>query len=156
MHGSRANNENELSSYGERAQSILTLYDRLRYRLLPYIYSMAARTTFDGYTPMRALVFDFRNGPKALNVNDEFMFGPSILVAPVTDSGADSREVYLPEGADWYDFWTGKQLSGGSTIIRQTPLEIMPLYVRAGTILPMGPESDYSDEYPSAPITLRI
>ncbi|HYK37295.1 TIM-barrel domain-containing protein [Alloacidobacterium sp.] len=156
VHGTRSNHENELWSYGEQAQSILTLYDRLRYRLLPYIYSLAARTTLDGYTPMRALAFDFRSDPKALDINDEFMFGPSILVAPVTRAGAASREVYLPGHEDWYDFWTGERLSGGQEVNRQTPLQTMPLYVRSGTILPLGPESEYSDEFPGGPITLRI
>lgn len=156
VHGTRTNKENELWSYGKQAQSILTLYDRLRYRMLPYIYSMAARTTFDGYTPMRALAFDFRSDPKALDISDEFMFGPAILIAPVTEAGAASREVYLPSGANWYDFWTGDRVAGGESIQRQTPIQTMPLYVRAGTILPLGPESEYADQYPQAPITLRV
>jgi alpha-D-xyloside xylohydrolase len=156
VHGTRTNNQNELWSYGANAQIILTLYDRLRYRLLPYIYSTAARTTFDGYTPMRALAFDFRTDRKALDINDEFMFGPSILVAPVTEAGAVSREVYLPAGANWYDFWTGAQVAGGEKVTRKTPLKIMPLYVRAGSILPLGPESDYSNQHPDDAITLRI
>lgn len=156
VHGTRTNHQNELWSYGEKAQSILTLYDRLRYRLLPYIYAMAARTTFDGYTPMRALAFDFRTDPKALDISNEFMFGPSILVAPVTKAGAVSREVYLPAGANWYDFWTGAQVAGGEKVDRKTPLKIMPLYVRAGSILPLGPESDYSDQHPDGAIKLRI
>ncbi|MGH9586553.1 MAG: glycoside hydrolase family 31 protein [Acidobacteriaceae bacterium] len=156
VHGTRANNQNELWSYGERAQNILTLYDRLRYRLLPYIYSLAARTTFDGYTPMRALAFDFRTDPKALDISNEFMFGPSILVAPVTEAGAKSREVYLPKGANWFDFWTGAPAQGGQKITRATPLKIMPLYVRAGSIVPMGPELEYSNQHPDGAITLRI
>jgi|SRR5579862_269713 len=155
-HGSRANNQNELWSYGPEAQRILTLYDRLRYRLLPYIYTLGARTTFESYTPMRALPFDFREDPKALDINDEFLFGPSVLVAPVTDAGAASRHVYLPAGTDWYDFWTGQRTVGGQEVERATPLDVMPLYVRAGSIVPMGPESEYSDQHPDGQIELRI
>ena len=156
VHGVRVNNQNELWSYGENAQAILTLYDRLRYRLLPYIYTLAHQTTTEGYTPMRALAFDFLQDPKALDISDEFMDGPSLLVAPVTDAGAISRRVYLPAGAEWYDFWTGERTTGGREVNRQTPLAIMPLYVRAGTILPMGPESEYSNQHPDAPVELRI
>ena len=156
VHGTRTNGENELWSYGPQAQAILTLYDRLRYRLLPYIYTTAARTTFDGYTPMRALAFDFLDDPKALDIADEFLFGPSLLVAPVTDAGAESREVYLPAGASWYDFWTGEMLPGGQNINRSAPLNVLPLYVRAGSIVPLGPESEYTNQHPDGVIELRI
>ena len=156
VHGVRINHQNELWSYGEKAQAILTLYDRLRYRLLPYIYALADKTTTEGYTPMRALAFDFPQDSKALDISDEFMFGPSLLVAPVADAGATSRRVYLPAGADWYDFWTGKRTAGGQQVNRETPMEIMPLYVRAGSILPMGPESEYTNQHPDAPVELRI
>jgi alpha-D-xyloside xylohydrolase len=155
-HGARKDNQNELWSFGPQAQSILTLYDRLRYRLLPYIYAVAAMTTYNSYTPMRALAFDFREDPKALDTSDEFMFGPSLLVAPVTEAGAFSRTVYLPRDTDWYDFWTGERLRGGQSIARPTPLDVMPLYVRAGSILPLGPEQEYVDEHPGTPLELRI
>jgi alpha-D-xyloside xylohydrolase len=153
-HGARP--QNELWSYGARAQKILTLYDRLRYRLMPYIYTMAARTTFDSYTPMRALVFDFPSDPRAVGISNEYMFGPAILVAPVTRQGARSRNVYLPKGTDWYDFWTGQRYTGGQVIHRAAPLGTLPLYVRAGSILPMGPEEQYTGQHPHAPIVLRI
>jgi alpha-D-xyloside xylohydrolase len=153
-HGARQHNE--LWSYGPQAQEILTKYDRLRYRLMPYIYSLAARTTMEGYTPMRALAFDFPGDEKAIDLPDEFMFGPSLLVAPVTYPGATSRDVYLPKGADWYDYWTGKRVAGGQTIHRDAPIAVLPLYVRAGTILPLGPEEEYTGEHPGAPIELRI
>ena len=156
VHGTRTNNQNELWAYGESAQSILALYDRLRYRMIPYIYTLAARTTFDGYTPMRALAFDFRSDHDSLDVSDEFMLGPSLLVAPVTDAGASERSVYLPAGTDWYDFWTGHRQAGGERIRRQTPLLIMPLYVRAGTILPLGPEIEFTGQHPDAPVELRV
>jgi alpha-D-xyloside xylohydrolase len=156
VHGFRKGNQNELWSYGPAAQKILTRYDQLRYRLLPYNYTLAAQTTFDGYTPMRALPFDFRTDPKALDIGDEFMFGPSLLVAPVTDEGSTQRSVYLPKGAKWYDFWTGVRHSGGRNINRLAPLSILPLYVRAGSILPLGPEETYSDQFPEKPLELRI
>ncbi len=153
-HGARESNE--LWSYGPEAQKILTLYDRLRYRLMPYIYTMAARTTLDGYTPMRALVFDFPSDPQALDISNEYMFGPSLLVAPVTAAGAASRDVYLPRGTDWYDFWTGQRYAGGRIVHRAVTLATLPLFVRAGSIVPMGPEEEYTGEYPDAPIELRI
>jgi alpha-D-xyloside xylohydrolase len=153
-HGARKTNE--LWSYGPRAQEILTYYDKLRYRLLPYIYSLAWDVTSGGYTPMRALVMDFPTDPKALEVDDEFMFGPAILVNPVTHAGATSRSVYLPAGASWYDFWTGASLKGGQAVVAAAPLETMPLYVRAGSIVPMGPELQYTGEKAADPIELRI
>lgn len=156
VHGTRTNNENELWSDGPQAQSILALYDHLRYRLFPYIYTLAARTTFEGYTPMRALAFDFRTDGAALSISNEFMLGPSLLAAPVTKAGAESRDVYLPGGVDWYDFWTGECTKGGQTISRATPLAVMPVYVRAGSIVPMGPELEYSSQKPADPIDLRI
>ncbi len=147
---------NELWSYGASAQAILTRYDNLRYRLLPYIYSLAWKTTSEGYTPMRALVMDFPDDRKALNVSDEFMFGPALLVNPVTEAGAVTRSVYLPAGTSWYDFWTGTLLKGGQLTNAAAPLETIPLYVRAGSIVPMGPELQYTGEKPADPIELRI
>ncbi len=155
-HGARENNQNELWSFGGQAQEILTRYDRLRYRLMPYIYMLAGRTTHEGYTPMRALAFDFASDSKAIDISDEFMLGPSLLVAPVTEEGATSRQVYLPKGTDWYDFWTGERIAGGQTIDRAAPLSVLPLYVRAGSILTLGPEEEYTGEHPSAPTELRI
>lgn len=153
-HGARK--ANELWSYGRKAQDILTHYDKLRYRLLPYIYSTARRVTSEGYTPMRALVMDFPADANVLNVVDQFMFGPALLVSPVTNPAATSRNVYLPAGSAWYDFWTGAKLQGGQTIKAAAPLETIPLYVRAGSILPMGPELQYTSEKPADPIELRI
>ena len=156
VHGTRTNNQNELWSYGRHAQEILTLYDRLHYRLLPYTYTLAARTTLESYTPMRALAFDFAADPNSLDINDEFMLGSSLMVAPVTEAGAVNRSVYLPANTKWYDFWTGGRLQGGKRVFRRTPLSIMPLYVRAGSILPLGPEVQYAGEKPDAPVELRI
>ncbi len=155
VHGTRSPDENELWSYGPDAQAILVNFDRLRYRLLPYIYSLAWKTTSEAYTPMRPLVMDFRGDERAQNIGDQFMFGPAFLVNPVTDPAATSRQLYLPD-AKWYDFWTGSTLAGGHTINAIAPLERLPLYVRAGSILPFGPDQEWSTEKSADPIELRI
>ena len=155
VHGTRSNDQNELWSYGGDAQKILTSYDRLRYRLMPYIYSIAWMVTSASYTPMRALAMDFPSDPRALNVGDQFMFGPALLVNPVTEPAADTRRMYLPKTI-WYDFWTGQKQGGGSTIMTSAPLDRIPLYVRAGSIIPMGPDVQYASEKPDDPIELRV
>jgi len=155
VHGTRNPDENELWSYGPDAQTILVNFDRLRYRMLPYIYSLAWKTTSEAYTPMRPLVMDFRADQRAQNTGDQFMFGPAFLVNPVTDPAATTRQVYLPD-AKWYDFWTGATVAGGHTINAVAPLERIPLYVRAGSILPLGPDEEWATEKPADPIELRI
>ena len=154
VHGTRVPNVNELWSSGPAAQKILTSFDRLRYRLMPYIYSLAWMVTNDGYTPMRPLVMDFRDDLRAQNTGNQFMYGPAIMVNPVTHKGATSREVYLPAGK-WYDFWTGNSVEGATVLDAAAPLDRIPLYVRAGSILPMGPDVQYSTEK-ADPIELRI
>jgi len=131
-------------------------FDLLRYRLLPYVYSLAGRVTQAHGTMMRALVMDFAEDPKALGIGDQFMFGPAFLVNPVTSPGARSRPVYLPSGTRWYDFWTGEALSGGRTIEAPAPYERLPLYVRAGSIVPFGPELQYTDEKSADPLVLWV
>jgi alpha-D-xyloside xylohydrolase len=155
VHGTRNPSQNELWSYGPEAQKILVDYDTLRYRLMPYIYSEAWRVTSEHYTIMRPLVMDWRTDARAQNTADEFLFGPSILVNPVYIQGAASRTVYLPK-ATWYDFWTGEKLEGEQTIQAAAPLEKLPLYVRAGSILPLGPTMEWTTEKPEDPIELRI
>jgi alpha-D-xyloside xylohydrolase len=105
---------------------------------------------------MRALVMDFPDDRKALGITDEFMFGPALLVNPVTEAGAVTRGVYLPAQANWYDFWTGTLLKGGQLTNAAAPLDTIPLYVRAGSIVPMGPELQYTGEKPADPVELRI
>jgi len=155
VHGTRHPDENELWSYGSDAQKILVNFDRLRYRLLPYIYSLAWKTTSDGYTPMRPLVMDFRTDVRADNIGDQFMYGPAFLVNPVTEPAANARSLYLPQ-AKWYNFWDGTSLEGGRAIDAPAPIDRLPLYVRAGSILPMGPEMEWSNEKPEDPIELRV
>jgi alpha-D-xyloside xylohydrolase len=155
VHGTRSNpDENELWSYGPESK-ILFQYDDLRYRLLPYIYSLAWKVTSESYTPMRPLVMDFRDDVNAQNVGDQFMYGPAFLVNPVTEQGATQRRIYLPKGK-WYDFWTGAKVEGGKFADVPAPLERMPLYVRAGSIIPMAPEEEYSNQKPADPIELRV
>lgn len=104
---------------------------------------------------MRGLVMDFRSDARVYNVGDEFMFGPALLVAPVTKPGASSREVYLPSGTNWTDFWTGKTLAGGSKVEAEAPISAEPLFVRAGSIIPYGPKIEYASEM-NDPIELRV
>jgi len=131
-------------------------FDNLRYALFPYIYSVAGAVTQDGSTMMRPLVMDFRNDPTARELTDEYMFGPAFLVSPVTEYKARSRQVYLPAGSDWYDFWTGRSAKGGQTVAADAPLDRLPLYMRAGSIVPVGPEQQYIGEKRDAPIALYV
>ena len=131
-------------------------FDNLRYRLLPYIYSLAGQVTQNGGTIMRPLVMDFREDAKARNITDQFMFGPAFLVNPVTTYKARTRSVYLPNATAWYDFWTGASFASGQTINAPAPYETMPLYIKAGSIIPFGPELQYTNEKAADPITLFV
>jgi len=155
VHGTRSTNQNELWSYGADAQKILVAYDTLRYRLLPYIYSLAWMTTSQGYTPMRGLVMDFRTDARTASIGDQFLFGPAFLVSPVTDPGANTRRTYLPK-AKWYDFWTGAAVEGPRTFDASAPIEKLPLFVRSGSIVPMGPEKEWSIEKAEDPLEIRV
>ena len=135
-HGSRR--FNEVWSYGKQAEPILEKYLRLRYELMPYIYSLGYQTWKTGAPFMRALPLDFPDDPKVVDLRDEYMFGPAFLVAPVTEQGATRREVYLPAGADWFNYWTNERIHGGQTVIAQAPIDTIPLFVRAGSIVPLG------------------
>ena len=146
-------------------KSILLNYDNLRYRLLPYIYSLAWKVTNEGYTIMRSLAFDFPDDDAIKSIPDQYMFGPAFMVNPVTKSLYNlsnsqdikkTRKVYLPKMSDWYDFWTGKLINGGQTIDADAPIETIPLYVRAGSIIPMGPYLQYATEKAADPIEIRV
>lgn len=154
-HGHRANNENEVFSYGP-ATPTLVRYDKLRYRLLPYIYSLAWQVTSHDSTIMRPLVMDWRTDPNVWNIGDQFMFGPELMVSPVTRKGATSRSVYLPASPAWYDFWTGMKITGQHRVEASAPIDRIPLYVRAGSILPLGPQVEWAGQKPSDPIELRV
>lgn len=141
--------------FGPQAEEILVKYIRLRYRLLPYIYSLAWRVHSEGYTVMRHLAMDFPDDREALEIDDEFMFGPHVLVAPVTTPSTWEREVYLPRGL-WYDFWTGKLHCGGRYVTAHSPLDTIPLFVKAGAILPLAPPSVKSAVEKFNEIELRV
>jgi len=143
-------------NWDAKTKATLLNYDNLRYRLLPYLYSLAWKVTNEGYTIMRSLAFDFRNDPAINSIPDQYMFGPAFLVNPVTEPGKKSRRVYLPESTIWFDFWTGEQLTGGQTIIAPAPVETIPLYIKAGSIVPMGPFLQYATEKPADPLEIRI
>ncbi len=154
-HGHRSNNTNEIFSYGPQVPTLIE-YDKLRYRMLPYIYSLAWRVTHDDYTIMRPLVMGWRTNEKVRDIGDEYLFGPSILVLPVDEQGVVTRRGYLPPAPGWYDFWTGRRWVGDQKILAQAPLNRIPLFIKAGSILPLGPEREYAMESPDAPLTLRI
>jgi alpha-D-xyloside xylohydrolase len=161
---------------GERVYETLVKYLRLRYRLLPYIYSLAGQVTHRDYTLLRALPFDFRQDPHTYNITDQYMFGPAFLVSPVTQpmyyaaqstplEGVETtRPVYLPAaGRDnaaerlyWYNFWTGERQAGGQTIRAAAPLEILPLFVRAGSIVPVGPATQFAGDEHDAPLEIWV
>jgi alpha-D-xyloside xylohydrolase len=152
-------------NWDTNTKSVLLKYDNLRYRLMPYIYSLSWKVTHEAYTILRALAFDFRTDASINDIRDQYMFGPAFMVNPVTEQmysltgsvpAEKTRKVYLPKAADWYDFWTGKNITGGRTIDAPAPIETLPLYIRAGSIIPMGPFLQYATEKPADPIELRI
>jgi alpha-D-xyloside xylohydrolase len=136
IHGERKHTE--IWAYGPQAEMILARYDRLRYRLIPYLYSLAWHTYQTGAPFMRALWMDFPHDPKVATIGNEYMLGPDFLVAPVTTQGQIRKQVYLPAGTDWYDYWTNTRLSGGQTVTVAAPIDRIPVFVRAGSILPLG------------------
>ena len=163
----------EFGAPGEPVYDAIEKTIRLRYALLPYIYSVAHEVTAADGTFQRALVMDFPADKAVWEINDEFLFGHELLVAPVVHaqytpekvafddtpvdfSAARSTQVYLPKGCDWYDFASGERLKGGRTVTRETHLDSVPLYVRAGAILPLGPDVQYTNEKPWDDLEIRV
>jgi alpha-D-xyloside xylohydrolase len=171
-HGTDAPREiYQFGQKGDKIYNTIEKYINLRYTLLPYIYTTSWDVTKHQSTMTRALVMDFAADKQALDINDEYMFGKSILVAPVTQpmynklqdsikvedySEVKSKAVYLPNGTDWYDFWTGEKMNGGQTIHKNTPIDIIPLYIKAGSILPLGPKVQYAIEKKWDTLEIRI
>jgi len=151
----RDNPGKEMWQFPPETEKILIDYDNLRYHLLPYIYSVAWKVTSENDTMMRGLVIDFRNDPKVYAIPDQYLFGPALMVSPVTQEGAQSRKVYLPASTTWTDFWTGQTTPGGQTVDAAAQIQTLPLYVRAGSILPYGPKVQYSAEA-ADPLELRV
>lgn len=141
---------------GSPAYSSILYYMKLRYRLMPYVYSLLGAVHFNDYTLMRGLPMDFPGDSNVTDLYDQWMFGPAFMPCPVYEYKARSREVYLPECEGWYDFYDGTFLPGGRTMVAQAPYERVPLYVRAGSIVPFGPEIQWSDEKPADPIDLYV
>ena len=168
------NTPREIYQFGKKgywAYDVQEKYINLRYRLLPYIYSQSWCVTSKGASVIRGLVMDFPTDTTALNVANQYMFGPSLLVTPVSEalyswqngklwesdfSTTKSTSVYLPESQGWFDFWTGEKYTGGKHVLKQTPMDILPLYVKAGSIIPMGPTMQYATEKKADPIELRV
>lgn len=161
----------EIYRFGQRgtwAFDAIEKFIRLRYRLLPYLYATAWRVHSDGDTFMRPLFMDFPTDTQACTLDDQYLFGRSFLVAPVTHamyvgkdhkvdmSHTQAKEVYLPAGTSWYDFWTGQHTEGGKTVRRAAPIDIMPLYVKAGSIVPIGPDVQYAAEKDWSQLELRV
>jgi alpha-D-xyloside xylohydrolase len=148
--------ETEPWKYGQTVEDNIRKMLNLRYRLLPYIYSDAWQVTKNGSTMMRPMIMDFSGDTAALNCQYEFMFGKNILVAPVTEPDVHQCNVYLPNTTDWYDFWTGDKFTGGQKIIKETPLDIIPLYIKAGSLLPFGQKVQFAAEKKWDNLEIRI
>lgn len=146
----------EMWIMGDESFRIQKRYDELRYRLSPYIYSLAGKVTLDNYTIMRPLLMDFREDRQTHQIYDQYMFGPALMVCPVLEPGITSREVYLPVGYDWYDYWTNERLVGGCPVQRDTPIDHIPILVRSGSILPSGDVMQYTDEKRPEHLTISV
>lgn len=145
-----------LSPVDHPAYQSMLYYAKLRYRLIPYIYSLAGMVTQKDYTIMRALAMDFGGDSNVLNIGDQYMFGPSLLVNPVTEYRARTRMVYLPAGTGWYHLKSGVFYQGGQTIQAEAPYGDIPVFVKEGSILPCGPETQYTDQKPADPVRLLV
>jgi alpha-glucosidase len=141
--------------FGEQVESICREYIGLRYRLMPYLYSLFYEAHVTGIPILRSLIMEYPQDRNVYNVCDQFLFGSSLLVAPIYRPGVTTRSVYLPEGV-WYDYWTGERLEGGKSVLAHAPLETMPLYVKAGAIIPEQTLRQHTGESTAEPILLQI
>ncbi len=144
VHGT--NYPKEMWRFGRDTQNILVAYDRLRYHLFPYIYSTSWKVSHENYSMLRGLAMDFREDSAVHNISDQFLFGPAIMVNPVTSANSVTREVYLPSGSRWFDIWTGKSFAGGQDIVANASIDTMPLFVKSGSIIPYGPAIQHANE----------
>ncbi len=154
-HAQRDGYDHEPWRFGTYYEDIIRKYLKLRYRLLPFLYTTLEEAHRTGVPVFRPLLLNYQTDANTLDIDDEFMIGTDLLVAPILKQGATSRRVYLPAGI-WYDYWTNRQIAGGHMIDADAPLETVPLYVRGGAIIPMGPEMNYVGEKPTDPITFEI
>jgi alpha-glucosidase len=154
-HAQRDAYDHEPWRFGTYYEDIIRKYLKLRYSFLPFLYSVLEEAHRTGVPIFRPLLLNYQSDANTLNIDDEFMVGGDLLVAPILKPGASARLVYLPEGI-WYDYWTGQPLAGSRTIHADAPLETVPLYVRGGAVIPMGPEMNYVGEKPTDPLTFEI
>ena len=145
-----------IANEGHPAYESMVYYINLRYKLLAYNYSLAAKTFFDDYTMIRGLAMDFPQDRATYSLNDQYLWGPSLLINPVTEKGATKREVYLPKGTDWYDLYLGKAFEGGQSIEAEAPYQRMPVFVKSGSILPIGKPLQYTHEKAQDELTLLV
>jgi Alpha-glucosidases, family 31 of glycosyl hydrolases len=155
-HSSIYTRDQEPWAFGEQTEAICRKYIRLRYRLLPYLYDLFHQEEKNGLPVIRPLLLSYQNDPKTYEINDEFLCGEDLLVAPVVVQGEKARAVYLPEGSDWIDFWTKEYFKGGQYIIRETPLDLCPVYVRSGAVIPLYPVQHYVGEQQITELTLDV
>jgi alpha-D-xyloside xylohydrolase len=153
VHGT--NYPKEIWKFDDATQRIMADYIELRYHLIPYIYSCSWMVTNQGYTMMRPLAMDFQNDANVFNIKDQFMFGPALMINPVTQPAAVSRNVYLPKDTNWIDFWTGQSYQGGQIIDTPAAIGKIPIFVRAGSIIPYGPAIQHATQS-NDPIEIRV
>ncbi|HEX4770583.1 MAG TPA: TIM-barrel domain-containing protein [Bryobacteraceae bacterium] len=154
-HTQKGGYDHEPWRFGPYYEDIIRKYIKLRYRLIPFLYSLVEQAHRTGLPVFRPLILNYQNDPNVFGIDDEFMLGADLLAAPILKPDQDSRFVYLPKGI-WYDFWTKKQIQGGRQIKVDAPLDTVPLFVRAGAVLPLGPEMSWSTEKPVDPLTFLV
>ncbi|MCD7739547.1 MAG: glycoside hydrolase family 31 protein [Lachnospiraceae bacterium] len=154
-HSAMGSRRQEPWVFGDMVLDIYRKYVKLRYRLIPYFYDLFFEGERTGAPIMRPLVYEYEKDETARTCNDEFLIGSRILAAPVVQQGADHRMVYLPQG-QWYDYWTGEKIAGSVWFVREAPLDVCPLYVKAGTVLPCMPEQSYVGEKPNDTLILQV
>ena len=145
--------ESELNN--PNVEPIVKKYDELRYQLLSYNYTLAWEARSSGLPLMRAMWLEYPDDQNARKIGDQYLWGSEMLIAPVYEKGATVRKIYLPEG-EWYDWWTNKEESGGRTINRKVDLSVMPIYIKAGSIIPIDPIRQYTGQKTDKPLTLRV
>jgi alpha-glucosidase len=154
-HSSITSMQHEPWVFGEQVEQICRKYIELRYQLLPYLYTLFWQAAMTGAPILRPLLYDFSNDPQVSQLFDQVMLGPALMAAPVLRPGVEYRSVYLPEGT-WYDWWTGKRLQGSSHMLAHAPLERMPLYVKAGSVIPLAPAMQHVNEVPIQQLRIKV
>ena len=141
--------------YGEEYEKINKKYIELRYRLLPFLYTEFYKASVSGIPIMRPLMLEFPDDKTTYRIDTQFMVGEDILVSPVLEAGSKTRRMYLPKG-EWYDFWTREKMEGGKWIEAKASLDVMPVFIRAGAVVPMQQVVQYTDQAPADPLTFEI